>query len=160
MTQPTTLLRAVLLATAIAAPSVTLAEQGDMAKAAIQNMREPAARSLSTPLLTPIDPLPAKVHGDGSETVRKGAWILDTSLAGQAAAPASKPKEIVVVGSKLDAPVENRLLGVPGNPTWEGSRVSTYALQSAWPKGGTEGRLASPQKLPTVPATPVAGPRR
>ena len=65
---------------------------------AVQAAREPA-RSQPTPPLTAIDPLPAKLDGGGSEGVRKGAWILDTSRLDPAALP-SKPKEIVVVGSK------------------------------------------------------------
>jgi hypothetical protein len=88
-----------------AAPSGTLAQgdmapikaQGDMAKAAIQNMREAAARSLSTPLLTPIDPLPGAGQLAAQDVVMKGSNV------GLNAAPSSKPKEIVVVGSKPPA---------------------------------------------------------
>jgi hypothetical protein len=93
MRHHTTLLRTALLATAFAAQSVALAE-GPREDVAFYYNRIAFSYGAA-----PIDGLPAKLDSGGNEGVRKGDWILDTSRL----APSSKPKEIVVVGSKPPA---------------------------------------------------------
>jgi hypothetical protein len=111
MRHHTTLLRAAALATAVAAPSVALAEPPTeeigfyYSKITFSHEAPPAKRPESTNNLKQFhlashDQPAAPGDVAGSEGVRKGAWILDTSRIDPATAPASKPKEIVVVGSK------------------------------------------------------------
>jgi hypothetical protein len=114
------------------------------------------------PLLRPIDPLPAKVDGVGSETFRKGGWILDTSPVGPAAAPSSKPKEIVVVGSK--PPAASGLERTPSFRPGEASEASRRAHPDfAWvpsrpptagAPAGPPAAIAAPARKPQ-PYTPI-----
>jgi hypothetical protein len=102
MRHHTTLLRA-LVASAFAAPSVALAEGPTEEVAFYYNRIGFNYQRTSDQAPASANTLGQIGHGGGSETVRKGTWILDTSRIDPAAAPSSKPKEIVVVGSKPPA---------------------------------------------------------
>ena len=107
MTRPATLARAALLAAVLAAPAAALADRPteEVAfyynKIAFQYATTKDASTVdglaATPMFTPIDPMPGAGQPAGRDVVMKGSNV------GLNAAPSSKPKEIVVVGSKPPA---------------------------------------------------------
>jgi hypothetical protein len=112
MTRPAAFARAALLA-ALAAPATGQPVESigftherivvhGAAAASDRKQAGPGAQGhgAATPMLTPIDPLPNAGRPAGHDMVMKGSNIL---LNAAPAASSSKPKEIVVVGSKPPA---------------------------------------------------------
>jgi hypothetical protein len=162
MTRQTTLAHAGLLAAGLAAPAAALADRPTEEVAfyynkiafryATQADAQPAA---ATPMLTPIDPLPGPAGGD---IVMKGANI------GINAVPSSKPKEIVVVGSKpptsgLEAGPSLRAVE-PGNASrrahpdflWAPTTITTSPAP-------TVKAPSKPQAYPLIELVPLKGRR-